>query len=159
MSEITLMIEPSDVIGLTTLNGNIDQDSIRPMIFIAQTTYLKSFLGLELYTKIYTDFVDDTLAGNYLTIFNEYVKDLLSYKTSELYVELGGYKIGENGIHKITSENRETINESETAQLTLRFSKLVANVEANFKEFVEPLQLVELQSKEITINTDFPWQL
>jgi len=157
MSEITLMIEPSDVVGLTTLNGNIDSDSIKPMIFIAQTTHLKAFLGLKLYTKIYTDFVADTLTGNYLIIFEEYIKDLLSYKTSELYVEMGGYKIGENGIHKITSENRETINESETASLVLRFSKLVANVEGNFKEFVEPLALVELQNKEIKVNSDFPW--
>lgn len=159
MSEIILMIEPSDVVDLTTLNGNTDNDSLKPMIFIAQTTYLKSFLGLNLYNKIYNDFVNDTLSGNYLTIFNEYIKDLLSYKTCELYVELGGFKIGQNGIHKITSENRETINETETAQLVLRFGKLVANVEGNFKEFVDPLQLPELQAKTITIDTNFPWQL
>lgn len=157
MSEVTLMIEPSDIIGLTTLNGNIDSDSLRPLIFMAQTTYLKSFFGLNLYTKIYNDFVADSLSGNYLIIFNEYVKDLLSYKVSEFYVMFGGYKIGENGIHKIISENRETIEESEINSLALKFSGLVANVESNFKEFVDPLNLIELQSKDININTTHPW--
>lgn len=157
MSEVTLMIEPTDVIGLTTLNGNIDSDSLRPIIFMAQTTYLKSFLGLNLYTKIYTDFVGNTLTGNYLIIFNEYVKDLLSYKVSEYYVTFGGYKIGENGIHKVSSENREVISESETNSLSMKFASMVANVESNFKEFVEVLKLTELEAKEININTTHPW--
>ena len=157
MSEITLMIEPSDVIGLTTLNGNIDNDSLKPLIFMAQTTYLKSFLGLKLYTKIYTDFVGNTLTGDYLIIFDEYVKDLLSYKVSEYYVSFGGYKISENGIHKISSENRELIAESESNTLSLKYASMVANVEANFKEFIDPLNLPELQSKEININTTHPW--
>jgi len=157
MSEITLMIEPSDVIGLTTLNGNIDNDSLKPLIFMAQTTYLKSFLGLKLYTKIYTDFVGNTLTGDYLIIFDEYVKDLLSYKVSEYYVSFGGYKISENGIHKISSDNRELIAESESNTLSLKYASMVANVESNFKEFVEPLRLAELQAKEININTTHPW--
>jgi hypothetical protein len=157
MSEVTKMIEPQEVIVLTTLNGNIDFNSLNPLIFMAQTTYLKSFLGLNLYTKIYTDFVGNTLTGNYLIIFDEYIKDLLIYKVSEYYVSFGGYKIGENGIHKISSENREVITESENNTLSLKFASMVANVESNFKEFVEPLRLAELQTKEININTTHPW--
>ena len=48
MSQVTLMIDPADVISLTQFNGNIDADSLKPMIFIAQTTHLKSFLGTKL---------------------------------------------------------------------------------------------------------------
>ena len=157
MSEVTLMINPDDVIGLTTLNGNIDADSLKPVIFMAQTTHLKSFLGLALYNKIYEDFVNDALSGEYLIIFNEYIKDIISYTTASLYVELGGYKITENGIHKISSENRNPIDESETTKLALRFNKMTANVEANFKEYVADLNLPELQNKTITVNDDFPW--
>ncbi len=150
------MIKPSDIIALTMLSGNIDEDNLKPIIFMAQTTYLKSFLGLKLYDKIYDGFVNDTLEGNYLLIFDNYIKDILSYTVSSLYVEFGGYKVSENGIHKIVSENRETIDESETTKLALRYNKLVANVETNFKEFVEPLNLPEIES--ININNDIPWQ-
>lgn len=157
MSEITLMINPSDVVALTTINGNIDEDSLKPLIFIAQTTYLKSFLGLKFYNKIYEDFVSDSLDGNYLKVFNEYIKDLLSYKTSTLYIEFGGYKVAENGIHKISSNNMQPLEESELTTLALRYNKLVANVESNFKEFVEPLNLPELKNLTIDINDDMPW--
>lgn len=157
MSEIVLMIEQKDVIALTTFDGNIDIDNLKPTIYIAQTTYLKSFLGLSLYTKIYNDFVADTLTGDYLTIFNEYIKDILSYQTASLYVDFGGYKVSENGIHKVTGENMETLEDSETQKLVLRYSSLIANIEANFKEFVEPLKLPELVSKEVNVDTNFPW--
>jgi hypothetical protein len=156
-SQTILMIEPNDVIALTALDGNIDVDNIKPLIFIAQTTYLQSFLGIKLYDKIYSDFINDSLSGNYLTIFNKFVKDLLSYKTSSLYVEFGGYKVSENGIHKIVTANRETLQESETDALALRYNKLVANVETNFKEFTKDLGISELDGVEVTINNDFPW--
>lgn len=157
MSEVTLMIEPKDVISLTTFDGNIDIDNLKPMIYIAQTTYLKSLLGLDLYNKIYDDFVNDSLTGNYLIIFNDYVKDILSYQTASLFVDFGGYKVSENGIHKITGENLQVLEESETDKLVLRYSKLIANVEGNLKEFLDTLNLPELVNKTIEPENDFPW--
>lgn len=158
MSQISLMIQPNDVISLTTLDGNIDVDNLKPIIYVAQTTHLKSFLGLDLYNKIYDDFVANTLSGVYLEIFENYIKDFLSYYTSSLYVDFGGYKISENGLFKISGENMNSLSESEISSLSLKFTKLVANVEANFKEFVSNKNLPELKSRVINIQTDFPWR-
>ena len=152
------MIQPNDVISLTTLDGNIDVDNLKPIIYVAQTTHLKSFLGLDLYNKIYDDFVANTLSGVYLEIFENYIKDFLSYYTSSLYVDFGGYKISENGLFKISGENMNSLSESEISSLSLKFTKLVANVEANFKEFVSNKNLPELKSRVINIQTDFPWR-
>jgi len=166
MSQVNLMIQPQDVISLTPFDGNIDVDNLKPMIFIAQTTHLKSFLGLDLYTKIYTDYSADyndgvftpsTLTGVYLTIYEDYIKDFLSYYTSVLFVDFGGYKVSENGLHKITGENMQTLDSSETERLSLRYNQLIAGVESNFKEFVKDLSLPELANKTITIETTFPW--
>lgn len=157
MSTIKLMIQPADVIALTQLDGNIDNDNLKPFIYAAQTTHLKAFLGLKLYTKIYTDFETDTLAGEYLIIFDEYIKDFLSYYSSALFVDFGGYKISENGLHKIAGENMTSLSETETATLSLKFTKLVANVEANFKEYVSDKNIPELVGETINVQTDFPW--
>ena len=157
MSQVTLMIQPQDVIALTTFDGNIDIDNLKPMIFIAQTTHLKSFLGLALYNKIYTDFVAETLSGEYLIIFDDYIKDFLSYYTSVLFVDFGGYKVSENGLHKITSENMVTLDASETEKIVLRYNQLIAGVESNFKEYVSDKGLPELADKTINIETTFPW--
>ena len=157
MSEITLLIKPEDVIILTTLAGNIDEDSLNPVIFIAQTTHLKSFLGLKLYNKIHSDYTNNALQGVYLEMFDNYIKDVLCYKTASLYVELSGYKVSELGIHKINSENREVISESEINSLSLRLNKLAANIEGNFKEYVQDLDVPELENNEINTDNNFPW--
>lgn len=157
MSTIKLMIQPSDVIALTQLDGNIDIDNLKPIIYAAQTTHLKAFLGLKLYTKIYTDFATDALSGIYLIIFEEYIKDFISYYSSALFVDFGGYKISENGLHKIAGENMTSLTETEIATLSLKYTKLVANVEANFKEFVSDKNIPELFDKNINIQTDMPW--
>jgi len=157
MSQVTNMIQPRDVIALTTFDGNIDPDNIKPLIFIAQTTHLKMFLGLDLYNKIYNDFVANTLTGIYQTIYEDYVVDFLSYYTSVLFVDFGGYKVSENGLHKITSENMTALDSSETDKLSNRYNALIAGVEFNFKEYVSDKQLPELASKIIVVEDTFPW--
>lgn len=157
MSTIKLMIRPADVIALTQLDGNIDIDNLKPLIYAAQTTHLKAFLGSKLYTKIYDGFVANTLAGEYLIIFDEYIKDFLSYYSSALFVDFGGYKVSENGLHKIASEKMTSLSETETATLSLKFTKLVANVEANFKEYVSDKNIPELVGETINIQSDMPW--
>jgi len=157
MSQVNLLIQPSDVIALTTFDGNIDGDNIKPLIFIAQTTQLKSFLGIDLYSKIYNDFVAETLTGVYQTIYEDYVKDFLSYYTSVLFVDFGGYKVSENGLHKITSENMTPLDSSETEKLSNRYNALIAGVEFNFKEYVSDKNIPELVGETINVQTDFPW--
>lgn len=158
MSQVKLMIQPADVISLTLFDGNIDVDNLKPMIFIAQTTHLKGFLGLKLYNKIYADFVSSDLAGEYLIIFNDYIKDFLSYYTSSLFVDFGGYKVSENGLHKISGENMTSLDASETEKLSLKYVTLIAGVESNFKEYISDKNIPELASQNININTQFPWR-
>jgi len=166
MSTINLMIQPADVIALTQLNGNIDVDNLKPSIYAAQTTHLKAFLGLKLYNKIHNDYSQDydngvftpnVLTGIYLTLYEEYIKDFLSYYASALFVDFGGYKISENGLHKIAGENMTSLSETEIETLSLKFTKLVANVEANFKEYVSDKNIPELVGETINIQSDMPW--
>lgn len=157
MSQITLFIQPSDVIALTTFDGNIDVDNLKPLIFIAQTTHLKSFLGLKLYDKIYNDFVANTLTGDYQTIFENYVFDFMCYYSASLFCAFGGIKFSENGLHKVAGENMTSLDSSESEKIRLTYLDLVSNVEGNFKEFVKDLQLPELQGEVITVNENIPW--
>jgi hypothetical protein len=50
-----LFLQPNDIASLTGFNGNIDIDSLKPIINTAQTTQVKRVLGTKLYDKIYTD--------------------------------------------------------------------------------------------------------
>lgn len=166
MSSVNLMIQPADVIALTLFDGNIDSDNLKPIIGIAQTTHLKAFLGTDLYAKIYDDYSHDydngvftpsVLSGVYLTIYEDYIKDFLSYYTAVIFVDLAGYKVSENGLHKITGENMTPLDSAETEKLSNRYNTLIAGVESNFKEFVSDLALPELANKNIVVEDTFPW--
>jgi hypothetical protein len=50
---IKLFLKPNDIPALTSFSGNIDIDQLAPCISIAQQTYIKRVLGLNLYNKIY----------------------------------------------------------------------------------------------------------
>ena len=76
---IKLWLKENDIPILTGFAGNIDSDSLKPFIFIAQTTDLKRVLGLNLYDKIDTLYIAGTLTGEYKTIFDNYIIDMLVY--------------------------------------------------------------------------------
>jgi hypothetical protein len=49
-----LFLQPNDIASLTGFNGNIDIDSLKPIINTAQTTQVKRVLGTKLYDIRYT---------------------------------------------------------------------------------------------------------
>lgn len=147
---ITLFLKETDVPFLTALSGNIDVDSLKPHIYTAQTTDIKRVLGVNLYNKIYNDFVSDTLTGVYATIFNDYVIDMLVYFTCEKYMQFGSYKTTNMGVYKTTAEGGQTVDYKEVANLASKYRQLAANVENNFRTFMEENPIDEFKKDNNT---------
>lgn len=146
---ITLFLNENDIPFITSISGNIDIDSLKPHIYVAQTTEIKRVLGVNLYNKIYDDYVNSTLTGVYETIFNEYVKDMLVYFSCSIYVQFGGYKIANQGIFKSTAENGQAVDYKEISALGSKYKQLASNVEQNFRTFIQDNPIAEYSS-----NTD-----
>ena len=53
---IKLIISIDDISRLSGFDGNIDNDSINPFIFMAQNSEIKRILGVNLYNKILSEF-------------------------------------------------------------------------------------------------------
>ena len=94
-----LIITIDDIARLSGFDGNIDNDSINPFIFMAQNSEIKRILGVNLYNKIVSDYENDTLAGNYLLIYNDYIATILAYFTCSFYLQLGVPKVSQNGVY------------------------------------------------------------
>ena len=57
----------------TAIGGSVDDDLIRPYVFMAQQRWILPVLGTDLYNKL-TDEIDaGTVAGVYATLLNDYV--------------------------------------------------------------------------------------
>lgn len=134
---ITLFLKDTDIPELTAFSGNIDADSLKPHIYIAQTTDIKRVLGVDLYNKIYSDFVADTLADDYLLIFNEYVVDMLVYFSCAYYMGFGAYKTSNAGVYKTNADGASLADVKEVNVLISRYRQLGSSVENSFYEFMK----------------------
>ena len=83
---------------MTGFSGNIDSDSIKPAINVAQTTHLKRILGQSLYDKISTEIENNTLSGDYLTIYNDYIVYMTAFFSASIYLSLNTSKLPMQGL-------------------------------------------------------------
>lgn len=104
---VLLLVKPIEVAQTTVLNGNIDDDKIRPVISDIQKEDLEPLLGTLLFKKILSDFDTNSLTGNYLELYEEFVKPILIYQTAAEYIELSSYSVDNGGIYRHQAENEE----------------------------------------------------
>tara|TARA_Y100000114_G_scaffold126234_1_gene122552 strand:- start:1330 stop:1836 length:507 start_codon:yes stop_codon:yes gene_type:complete len=100
-----LMISRKDIVKFTSLNGNIDTDKFIQYILIAQETHIQNYLGSKLYDKIKSDIEGSSLAGDYLTLVNTYIKPMLCHWALVEFLPYAAYTISNKGIFKHNSEN------------------------------------------------------
>ena len=145
MAEL-LLVTPAEITATTLMGGDVDLDKYTYTIYNTQIMVLEPLLGTQLYDKIKTDFEADTLAGLYLTLYTNFVKPILKYKSVSEYISIANYMLTNGGLLKHTSENTEvpTISEVETlsnkydsiAQMYIeRFDKWMCNNSASIPEY------------------------
>lgn len=138
-----LLLKPNDIPRLTSLSGNIDIDSIAPHVFTAQSNDIKRILGNDLYAKILADYDTDSLANEYLTIYNDYVLMMLAYYSAYYFIGMGSYKIVNNGIVKSTIEGGTSIDMKEADVLANKYKSMAGTYEIALNEYLLTINIPE----------------
>ena len=155
---IKLIISIDDISRLSGFDGNIDNDSINPFIFMAQNSEIKRILGVNLYDKILADYEADTLAGNYLLIYNDYIATILAYFTCSFYLQLGVAKVSQNGVYLVTPEKTEQLTDEQREKKADKYEKLATGLEIKLLEVLDLLNLPERPSPDSTkAKSNFNW--
>jgi hypothetical protein len=156
---IKLLLKETDIPSLTSFSGNIDADAIKPYIYLAQKNDIKRILGLELYTKIYTDYVAGTLADEYKIIYDDYVLEMLVFFSCAKFMVFGGYKTTNNGIHKVNIDGALVPDPKEVNKLSAEYKSLASSSETNFYEYMKTINLPEWteSTDDGTTNKTIPW--
>lgn len=157
---IQLFIKETDIAELTGFSGNIDADSLIPAINVAQTTHLRRILGINLYNKIASDIENDTLAGNYLAIYNDYVVYMTAFFSASIYLSLNTSKTTNAGTYKLSPENSTSSTASEVNTLGKNYEAIAIVYETNFREFMKTITIAEYgaEQESITATTNlFNW--
>ena len=153
-----LIISIDDISRLSGFDGNIDNDSINPFIFMAQNSEIKRILGVDLYNKIVSDYENDTLSGNYLAIYNDYIATILAYFTCSYYLQLGVPKVSQNGVYLVTPEKTEQLFNEKSDKMAEKYEKLATGLEIKLLEVLNLLNLPERPSPNDTkAKSNFNW--
>jgi len=102
-----LFIKREDLVKNTALSGSVDTDKFIQFIKLAQEIHVRNYLGSDLYDKISADIIAETLTGNYLSLVNDYIQDMLIHYAMSEYLPFAAYTISNGGVFKHNSENSQ----------------------------------------------------
>jgi hypothetical protein len=131
-----LLISRNDIVKFTALNGNIDTDSFIQWIKVAQDIHIQNYTGTNLLEKIKTDIINNTLAGNYLTLTTVYLKPMLIHWAMVEYLPFSAYTIANKGVFKHTSENATSVEKNEVDFLVEKERMIAQNYTERFITYI-----------------------
>ena len=138
-----ILLKNDELTKNTILGGNIDVSKFVPAIKDYQKTRLKEILGKTLYDKICADFEADTLAGLYLELYDDYVKEMVIHGGAENYLTFGAYQVTNLGITKASTENSESVSKTEVDFMVQSSRKLLEHYEREFMKWIKANPLPE----------------
>lgn len=112
-----LFISENKLKDSTAINGSVDPDFLLPYVKVAQKKYVETKLGTDLYDKLKADITAGTLTGNYLTLVDDYIGDMLTQWAFYECIPFLRFKISNGNIYSKTSETGTALSESEAKSL------------------------------------------
>ena len=141
--ETVILLKNNDMVKSTIISGNIDPDRLNPACIAYQTTYLRPILGKPLYNKLSTDFKNNALAGAYLELYEDYVKPMVIYGSTALYLESGAYLVANSGITKLNTDTAQSITKDEVDYLVNSAQKLHNVYERDLLKWIKGQEIPE----------------
>jgi len=131
-----LLVTRNDIVKFTAMNGNVDTDKFIQFVKIAQDIHIQNYTGTNLINKIKADILDDTLAGNYLSLTESYLKPMLIHWAMVEYLPFAAYTIANKGVYKHSSENSENIDKNEVDFLIEKERQIAQHYTERFINYI-----------------------
>lgn len=120
-----LLINRSDIMRLTPVNGNIDEDKFLGSIKTAQDIHLQPVVGTKLMDKckqlVLDNTLDDPVNVNYKELVYTYITPALCFWTMWDFLPFMQYEIANGGVFQHNSENSATPSDESVTMLTQKF--------------------------------------
>ncbi len=136
MAAEALLVTRNDIVKFTAMNGNVDTDKFIQFVKIAQDIHIQNYTGTNLINKIKADILDDTLAGNYLSLTEQYLKPMLIHWAMVEYLPFAAYTIANKGVYKHSSENSENVQKNEVDFLIEKERQIAQHYTERFINYI-----------------------
>ena len=151
---VKLFISPQVIQQTTILGGNIDKDKFSFCIETVQISVIEPLLGSELYDKIVLDLTNETLAGDYLTLFNEFVFPITKYESTAQYLNIAQYSVTNGGVFKHSPDNSEIVDVAEVKSLSDVYHNNAQMYVKRFSKWICRHNIVEYKRFQDEVNAD-----
>lgn len=113
-----LLITREQLLERTPIGGNVDTDYIIPHIVTSQDIEVQTVLGTALYDRVLADVVADTLAGDYLYLYNKFVLPMACHYTAATFYLFHAFEVSNGGVLRHQTEVSITPDLSEVRALS-----------------------------------------
>lgn len=124
--ENVLLINRDDVMRITAISGNIDNDKLLPHVKTAQDIQLQPLLGTDLFDKckelVSTGTLNDAGNEDYATLVNVHIAPVLVYYSMIDYLPFQLYQIENGGIYRHQADEAIVADKVEMDSLVGRFT-------------------------------------
>jgi hypothetical protein len=150
-----LLIEHTDIVKFTAMNGNVDTDKFIQYALYAQDTHIETYLGTQLLKKIQelieTEDIDEVEFENYKNLLTDYIKPMLIHWAFAEYLPFSAYTIANKGVYKHTSENAQNVEKNEVDYLA---SKAVSMAQHYTDRFISHMSFYSNLFPEYDTNSN-----
>ena len=143
---------PTEITGTTILGGNVDPDRYLFNIADVQLSVIEPLLGTELYDKIATEAEADTLEGDYLILYNEYVKPITKHEALAEYIEISPFLLENGGAFKHSADDREQMTRNEIEILSGKYHGLAQMYIKRFNKWICKNTIPEYKRYQNEVN-------
>jgi len=151
MAEL-LFTSPTEMAETTILGSNIDQDKYTFMILSTQISVIEPLLGSLLYDKIISDIEGAGLSGDYLTLYDEFIKPITKNMAISEYIEVASFTLNNGGLFKHSPDNTELATREDAQFLAGKYSHLAQMYVMRFEEWICKNPLDEYKTSQDEVN-------
>jgi len=121
MSSNTLLISPTVFKARTPAHTNTDDKLIYPIIKVVQDMHVLQLLGTALLAKLQTEIEDKTLTGDYLTLRDEYLYDVMCWLIMSELPDALQYQYFNSGVETINAEKQQAVDKTKLNELKTKY--------------------------------------
>ena len=147
-----LFVTPQEMSSTTILGGNVDVDKYLFSIEMVQESVIEPLLGTELYQKIIDDLTNETITGDYLTLYTDYIKPITKNEATAEYLEIASLMVANGGVFKHVPDKAEIPSESETDKLAGKYHQLAQMYIGRFEKWICKNPLMEYKKYQDEVN-------
>ena len=147
-----LFVTPAEMTAKSILGGNVDIDKYKYAIASVQLSIIEPLLGTELYDKIASEAEAVTLAGDYATLYTEYVQPITLNAAVAEYIEVSNYMLDNGGLFKHAPDNSEIVDKDEAQSLAQKYSAFAQMYVQRFEKWICKNPLTEYKLSQDDVN-------